>query len=95
MSWPPYRRRVNTIEAKAEAKKQKAEVKKQKTDENKKLQTLGQEWAKAGAVACPGVQWEVRGATQSVTYVVEDGVIHYQDHRSVKYSTPLVAPVDA
>jgi hypothetical protein len=81
MSWPPYRRRVNTIEAKKE--------------ERRRLEAIGQEWAKAGAVACPGVQWEVRGANQSVAYVVEDGVLHYRDHRSVKYSTPLVGPAKA
>ena len=81
MSWPPYRRRVDTITAKKE--------------ETRRVEAIGQEWAKTGAVACPGVQWEVRGATQSVTYVVEDGVMHYRDYRSVKYSTPLVTPVEA
>jgi len=83
MSFSPYKRRrsVNTITA--------------KTEEKKRLEGIGQEWAKAGAVACPGVQWEVRGADQSVAYIVEDGVLHYRDHRSVKYSTPLVAPAEA
>lgn len=60
-----------------------------------RLEQVGAEWAKAGAVACPGVQWEVRGADQSVAYIVEDGVLHYRDHRSVKYATPLVAPAEA
>ena len=81
MSWPPNKRRVNTITAKKEG--------------TRKLEAIGQEWAKAGAVACPGVQWEVRGADQSVAYVVEDGVLHYRDHRSVKYATPLVAPAES
>ena len=60
-----------------------------------RLEQMGTEWAKTGAIALPGVQWEVRGEKESVAYLVEDGVMHHRDHRSVKYATPLVAPAES
>jgi len=60
-----------------------------------RLEQMGTEWAKTGAIAFPGVQWEVRDEKESEAYLVEDGVMHYRDHRSVKYSTPLVTPAPA
>ena len=60
-----------------------------------RLEQVGTEWAKAGAIAFPGVGWEVRGGKESVAYLVEDGVMHYRDRRRVMYSTPIPESVTA
>jgi hypothetical protein len=56
---------------------------------------MGTEWAMTGAIALPGVQWEVHGEKESVAYLVEDGVMHHRDRRRVKYSTPITDNVTA
>ena len=60
-----------------------------------RLEQVGAEWAKTGAIAFPGVQWEVRGGRESVAYLVEDGMMHHRDRRRVKYSTPIPESVTA
>ena len=60
-----------------------------------RLAQVGTEWATAGAIALPGVGWEVRGGKESVAYLVEDGVMHYRDRRRVMYSTPIPESVTA
>jgi hypothetical protein len=60
-----------------------------------RLEQMGTEWAKIGAIALPGVQWEVRGEKESVAYLVEDGVMHHRDRRHVRYSTPVTDNVTA
>lgn len=60
-----------------------------------RLEQVGAEWAKTGAIAFPGVQWEVHGEKESVAYLVEDGVMHHRDRRHVRYSTPITDNVTA
>ena len=60
-----------------------------------RLEQVGAEWAMPGAIAFPGVQWEVRGGRESVAYLVEDGELHHRDRRRVKYSTPISESVTA
>ena len=60
-----------------------------------RLEQVGTEWAKAGAIAFPGVEWEVRGGKESVAYLVEDGELHHRDRRHIRYSTPISESVTA
>ena len=60
-----------------------------------RLEQVGTEWAMTGAIAFPGVQWEVHGEKESVAYLVEDGMMHYRDRRRVMYSTPIPEAVTA
>ena len=60
-----------------------------------RLEQVGAEWAMTGAIAFPGVQWEVHGEKESVAYLVEDGMMHHRDRRRVKYSTPIPESVTA
>ena len=60
-----------------------------------RLEQVGAEWAKTGAIAFPGVQWEVRGEKESVAYLVEDRMMPHRDRRRVKYSTPVTDNVTA
>ena len=68
---------------------------KARSERIQRLEQMGTEWAKAGAIALPGVQWEVRGEKESVAYLVEDGVMHHRDRRHVRYSTPITDNVTA
>ena len=60
-----------------------------------RLEQVGTEWAKAGAIAFPGVEWEVRGGKESGAYLVEDGELHHRDRRHIRYSTPIPESVTA
>ena len=60
-----------------------------------RLEQVGTEWAMTGAIAFPGVQWEVHGEKESVAYLVEDGELHHRDRRHIRYSTPIPESVTA
>ena len=60
-----------------------------------RLEQGGTEWAMTGAIAFPGVQWEVHGEKESVAYLVEDGELHHRDRRYIRYSTPISESVTA
>lgn len=54
-----------------------------------RVEQMGKDWAAPAAASCPGVKWEVRGQNATVSYVVQDGFMHHQDRRNIRYSTPL------
>jgi hypothetical protein len=72
-------------------KRRRTKSMKGRSERIQRLEQVGTEWAKAGAIALPGVQWEVRDETESEAYLVEDGVMHHRDRRHVRYSTPITS----